>query len=283
MSDPEPNFSDKLEEILKRIRKATSHKSIRLTNRGNSAIFAALSIAKRVNSRPYILIPDQGGWLSYRKYPQYFNFAVKEVQTEYGVIDIEQLEEHTKTASALIINSFAGYFAEQPLKAIAKICHKNGCMLIEDATSAFGDKNLCNGKYSDIIVGSFGQGSSVNFKYGGFLSTAKPEHADASRDALSLVKVHESFYREILPYLNNKRLLKILFAADSLKKQLEAFEVLHRGRRGLDVVVKFSPDIVSFCQQKKLPYTLCPDYNRVNEKALCIEVKDLPFEETRKE
>lgn len=273
------DFNEKIEEALKRIKKHTNHKHVRITDRGNSAIFAALSIAKKVNQRPFLLIPDQGGWLSYRKYPQYFNLTPKELATDYGVIDLSQLDEQTKTASALLISSFAGYFAEQPVKQIAKICHKNDCLLIEDITGAFGDEKLCNGNYSDIIVGSFGQGSVVNYGYGGFLSTAEPELADAAKDALSLVRVHESLYKGILPYLNNKRLQKILFAADSLKKELKDFDVLHRGKRGLNVVVKFSPDIVSFAQLKKLPYTLCPDYNRVNEKALCIEVKDLPFQE----
>lgn len=275
------DFNERVEEVLKRIKKPTNHKHVRLTDRGNSAIFASLSIVKKTNPRPFLLIPDQGGWLSYRKYPQYFNLTVKEVQTDYGVIDIDKLEEHTKTASALLVSSFAGYFAEQPMKQLAKICHRNECLLIEDVTASFGDKKLCNGKYSDILVASFGQGSSVNFGYGGFLSTAKPEMADAAKDALSLFRVHESFYKDILPYLNNKRLEKVLAAAESLKKELQRFDIIHREKRGLNVVVKFTPDIVSYSQTKKLPYTLCPDYNRVNEKALCIEVKDLFHADTK--
>jgi dTDP-4-amino-4,6-dideoxygalactose transaminase len=269
----EDNF--KIDDVIKRLRKYTNHKHIRITERGNSAIFVALAIAKKVNPRTHLLIPDQGGWYSYKKYPQFFNFTTKEIKTDYGVIDLEYLKENIENSSAFIFTSFAGYFAEQPLKQIAKICKKNDCLVIEDASGAVGDSKLCNGKYSDIIVGSFGRWKPINYGYGGFISVNKPEYYDRVKEALSMIKVHPVFYKEILPFLNNKKLKKILAKAETIKKDLKKFEVLHKDKRGLNVVVKFNPDVVEYCQKNNLPYILCPNYIRVNEKAISIEVKRL--------
>ncbi|RLJ01996.1 MAG: hypothetical protein DRP08_04945 [Candidatus Aenigmatarchaeota archaeon] len=266
------------EKVIKKLRKLTKHKHIRVTDRGNSAIFTALLIAKRANPRQTLLIPDQGGWISYKKYPPFFDFKIKEVKTDYGVIDLDNLKELSKDASAIIFTSFAGYFAEQPLKEIAKICHKNNCLVIEDASGAIGDRKLCNGKYSDIIVGSFGKWKPINFGYGGFISTSNSEFFDKAKEAFSLLKVCDNFYKDILPYLNNKRLKKIMSKAEKVKKELKNdFEILHKDKRGLNVVVKFNPDIIEYCQNKNYPYILCPNYIRVNERAVSIELKRLDF------
>lgn len=269
-------------KLIRRLQKFTRHKNIMFTDRCNSAIFIAMQIAKRVNPRQSILIPDQGGWLSYKKYPKFFNFNIREIKTDYGIIDLEDLEEQSKNASALIFTSFAGYFAEQPLKKIAKVCHENNCMVIEDASGAIGHPKLCNGKYSDIIVGSFGHWKPIDYGYGGFISTKDPKAFSYAREAISMVKVHPIFYDDIYKELKDKKLKLIMHLAEKVKKDLKKFDIIHRNKKGLNVVAKFDPKVIDYCTKKNYPYMLCPNYIRVNEKAISIELKRLTMEQLEK-
>lgn len=273
MEDVE-NLSKKIDE---KIKKLCRHGYVHLTDRGNSAIFLAMHIAKNINPRQDILIPDQGGWFSYKGYPQFFGFHIVEVKTDYGVIDIKDLKKKAKHASAFIFSSFAGYFAEQPLRKIKTICKKTGCLVIEDASGAIGDTKLCNGKYSDIIVGSFGKWKPVECGYGGWISMNNKGFFDVGKEALSITKVHPQFYTEIGDALKKNKIKKLLALQTKVKQELKDFEVLHRDSRGLNVVVKFDPKVLEYCQEKGYPYVLCPSYIRVHEKAISIELKRLTF------
>lgn len=271
MEDVE-KLSQKLDHKL---RKLCRHEYIHITDRGNSAIFIAMHIAKKMNPRPDILIPDQGGWFSYKGYPPFFNLNVVEVKTDYGIIDLKDLRKKAKTASAIILTSFAGYFAEQPIRKVKTVCKKAGCLVIEDATGAIGDSKLCNGKYSDIIVGSFGKWKPVECGYGGWISMNSKEFFDSARESLSITKVHPRFYKEIEKPLRKNKLKKLLALANKVKEDLSDFEILHKDKRGINVVVKFDPKILQYCQEKSYPYVLCPNYIRVNERAISIELKRL--------
>lgn len=273
---------DKVKEVIKKLKKLTHHKYIRITDCGNSAIFIALQIAKKVNSRPYLLIPDQGGWISFKRYPSFFNFKIKEIKTNYGLIDLEDLKEKVKDASAFIVTSFAGYFAEQPIKEISKICKKHKCLLIEDASGAVGDINLCKGKYSDIILGSFGKWKPINYGYGGFISTSDPKYFSYAKESFSMIKVHPEFYPGILSHLNTKRLNALLELSSKIKDELKDYDIIHKDKRGPNVVVKFNPGVVEYCKKNNYPYILCPNYIRVNEKAISIELKRLELNEIEK-
>ncbi len=264
-------------KVDEKLRKLTRHQYIHLTDRCNSAIFMAMYIAKKVNPRADILIPDQGGWYSYKTYPQFFGLNVVEVKTDYGVIDLKDLKKKAKNASAFIFSSFAGYFAEQPLRKIHTICKKNGCLVIEDASGSIGDSKLCNGKYSDIIVGSFGKWKPVECGYGGWISTSKKEYFEVAKEPMSITKVHPKFYKEIVKCLRKNKLKKLLSLQNVVKQELKDFEVIHRDYRGLNVVAKFDPLILKYCMDHNYPYVLCPSYIRVNEKAICIELKRLNF------
>ncbi len=261
--------------IDQKLRKLTHHDSVHLTDRGNSAIFLAMHIARKTNPKSDILIPDQGGWFSYKGYPQFFGFNIVEVKTDYGVIDLHDLKRKAENASAFIFSSFAGYFAEQPLRKISTTCRKAGCLLIEDASGAIGDTKLCNGKYSDIIVGSFGKWKPVDCGYGGWISMKKKEYFEAAKDAMSITKVHPQFYSEIGDALKKNKLKKLLALQTRVKQDLKDFDVLHREKRGVNVVVKFDAQVLVYCHEKNYPYVLCPNYIRVNEKAISIELKRL--------
>ena len=263
------------EQVIQKLKGITKHNAVRITNRGNASIFIAMAIAQKVNPQPFFLIPDQGGWISFRTYPKILNLDVKEIPTNRGILNLKALEEGTKKASALIMTSFAGYFAEQPLKEISEICKKNKCLLIEDATGSIGDKTLCNGDLSDIIVGSFGRWKPVNLGYGGFISVRNKELFEQAKEPLSLVKVPDSIYDELLPLLNNKRLEKLLKLQEKVKKELKGVEIFHKDKRGLNVVTEYSEKVLDYCTKKNYPYVLCPTYARVNEKAISIELKRL--------
>ncbi|MBU4501759.1 MAG: DegT/DnrJ/EryC1/StrS family aminotransferase [Nanoarchaeota archaeon] len=265
------------EEVLKKLSKFTKHKHVRITDRGNSAIFVAMAMVKKLNPKPFILIPDQGGWISFRTYPRLLDFDIKEIRTDKGILNLKTLKEGTKNASALIMTSFAGYFADQPLKKIAKICKKNDCLLIEDASGAIGDKSLCDGKRSDIIVGSFGRWKPVNLGYGGFISVRERNFFDQAKEAFSMIKVHNNIYDELYPLLNTKRLKALFDLQKKVKEELKSknIKIFHEAKRGLNVVTEYSSEVLKYCAEKKYQYVLCPTYIRLNEKAVSIELKRL--------
>lgn len=263
------------EKVIGMLKKYTRHDHIRITDRGNSAIFTAMYIAKKMNPKKYFLIPDQGGWVSYRTYPKMLDFPIREVPTDRGILKIDKLRKLAKKGSALIVPSFAGYFAEQPMEEIAKVCQEKKCLLIEDACGSIGDYKLCDGNISDMIIGSFGRWKPINLGYGGFISTNKKEYFENAKEPLSLIKVHNKIYEELLPLMNTKRLYRLMKLAEKVKKELSKYEIFHKDKRGLNVVTEYKEEILKYCEEKKYQYVLCPTYIRVNEKAISIELKRL--------
>ena len=269
------------ENILKRIRVFTRHDYVKLTNSGNSAIFLAFHIAKK-NGKKTILIPDQGGWLTYKTFPEMLGLGIKEVKTVYGVIDLKDLRRKANKKSALIIASIAGYMVEQPLKDISRICKQTGCLFIEDAAGAIGHKELCNGHYSDIIVGSFGKWKPVDLEYGGFVSTNNKRLLDVDPELFMMFKFHERFCKELLERLDKveERTAFLRNTCEKIKRELKEFDIIHREGRGLVVVVRFRDDsdkqkLIKYCKQNNYEYTMCPRYIRVLDNAISIEVKRL--------
>jgi dTDP-4-amino-4,6-dideoxygalactose transaminase len=282
-SEQHPDDERKKQEALKLLSSHTKHKQVRLVQRGNAAIFCALVIAKKTNPRRYVLIPDQGGWLSFKTYPQILGFDIRTVKTDRGVVDLSDLDNKAKDAAALLVTSFAGYSAEQPMKEISSVCRKNGCILIEDASGAVGDEKLCDGTLSDIIVGSFGRWKPVNAGYGGFMSAAKKEHIEAAAEILSTTN-HYPEYDALLAKLKQapSRISSMIKLAEKVKKELsEHFpgtSILHRNLRGLNVIALCPTDsdkknIKAYCDRKGYEYVKCPNYTRVEEDAISIELK----------
>ena len=105
-----------MDKVIKKLKELTRHSSVKILNSGNAAIFAAAYIISRACEKKLVLVPDQGGWMSFSTYPLIFGLNVKEIKTDKGVIDLKDLEENAKEAGALFVTSFAGYYAEQPMK-----------------------------------------------------------------------------------------------------------------------------------------------------------------------
>jgi glycine/serine hydroxymethyltransferase len=236
-----------------------------------------------VNPKPFILVPDQGGWISFKTYPKILGFDFKTVKTDRGLIDLIDLEKKAESGAALLVTSFAGYFAEQPMKYISQICRKCKCLLIEDASGSVGDTVLCNGEYSDIIVGSFGKWKPINAEYGGFISAADKEYLDSAHDIFSATN-HYPSYDVLLGKLEkaDKRLKEMLKDAEKVKEELAKrfpdVRIIHKELRGLNVMVKYmteseKKDIILFCKDKGYDYVECPKYIRLEEEAISIELK----------
>lgn len=149
----------KATDLLKEI---TGHTYIHITESGDSAIYKAFEVVKALGIET-ILIPDQGGWFSYKKYPNKLNLEIKELKTDFGLVDFDELKKEKDCA--FILTTFAGYFAEQDTKKISEICEKNNILFIEDITGAIGYKK----PFGKIAVCSFAEWKPINFGKGGFI------------------------------------------------------------------------------------------------------------------
>ena len=239
------------------------HKHIYLTSRGNAAIEKALEQFPKGD----LLIADQGGWMSYRKIAKKLGFDAVELKTDLGVIDLEDLRQRVNDASAVLYQNPAGYFAEQPVKEIYEIAKGK---VILDVSGCLG-KNF--GDYADVIIGSFGRWKIADLGTGGFISSNKElkieENFEGGLDKLSekLSKVKE-------------RLQDLYSKCRQIKEDLKKFTILHKDKKGVNVIVAFSNDeerseILKYCQTNNYEWTECPREIRVNVPAISIEVKRL--------
>ena len=80
-------------QVLEKLREFTKHNNILITNRGNQSILLALHLVKKNTDKNTILIPNQGGWLTFKTYPKILGFNIKEVKTDSGIIDLKDLKE----------------------------------------------------------------------------------------------------------------------------------------------------------------------------------------------
>ena len=100
-----------MQEILEKLKGLTGKQFIQLTERGNKAINIALDLAERLE-KTTILIPDQGGWIYYKKAPKKFNLEIKEEKTDKGLIDLEDLEKQVREFSRLRAQKVSFEYAE---------------------------------------------------------------------------------------------------------------------------------------------------------------------------
>ncbi|HII72386.1 TPA: hypothetical protein HA265_06545, partial [Candidatus Woesearchaeota archaeon] len=182
-----------------------------------------------------------------------------------------------------------GYFAEQSIHYIHNICKEKKCLLIEDASGALGDRELCDGEHADMIVGSFGRWKVADAGYGGFISGRK-ELIDEGKEAFSLTTFHPRDETVVKKLEEAPERLKALLALQAeVKEELEKMElnVVHKDLRGLNVVVRFTSEaekemIIDHCKEKGYEYVTCPNYIRLEEDAISIELKRLQVSNGKK-
>jgi hypothetical protein len=252
---------------MKELKKFVNKKHIFLVNRGNSAIKLSLKALKEFGFES-VMIPDQGGWLTYRQYPKKLSFRVENIKTEHGLIKTNNLG-----GDVLLYQSLAGYFAEQDLD---KIRNNFSGTIVLDICNLGERKNWP----ADILVGSFGRWKAVNLEYGGFIATDSDEIA--SKIDISGYEFNEKKKEQLKNKLDNlpERLDFLYSLAEKVKKDLSDFDIIHRNKKGFNVIVKFNNlqeknKIIEYCNKQGYPYTLCPRYIRVKDDAVSIELKRL--------
>lgn len=251
-----------MQHILKT---SVNKKNVTLTESGDHAIKSVLIAIKRQK----ILIQDQGGWLTYRDYAKKEKLTIVELKTDYGILDLGDLERNADEKSALLVNSLTGYCAEQPMNEIQEICTRKKCLLINDASGSIGTENA---KIGDVILCSFGKDKPVNLHYGGFIATDMPTLFDGYFDDRKTKELEKE-----LEKLKDK-LRQWNETTNKIKKELECFDIIHRNKNGINVIVKFKNDkekqqLINYCNKNNYAHTLCPRYTRVIENAISIEVK----------
>ena len=266
-------------KVKNKILNLTGHSNVEITIRGNTAIAAALSVFAEGD---IILIPEEGGWLSYKTLPKKQGLQEIEVKCNDAVIDLIDLQDKLLKLkpSAFLYENPGGYFAEQNAEEIYRICKENHCLVIMDVSGCIGT-SLCKGDYADIIVGSFGEWKLIEAHVGGFVSSNNLNLLNK----MNLIKLS-----------NNEDLKKINQKIDELPERIKSLltirkkviadlssngfsnNIIHPTGLGFVVVVAFSNEaekekLVSYCKENILEWTECPRYIRVNRKAISIEIK----------
>lgn len=178
------------------------------------------------------------------------------------------------------------------MKSISKYCKDNNILLIEDASAGICDSKgkLGNGKYSDIILASTGSPKIINVGSGGFITTNKPEVFEKTKLTQKITKTNEIISAGIYTELNftKDNLKKTMKGTKYLKDNLE--NVIHKDKRGVNVIIKDNnPKKLAYNLKKELIIdynsfiTKCPNYNRVKEKAVAIEIKNLEVTSLKKD
>ncbi|MBD3163664.1 hypothetical protein GF323_00520 [Candidatus Woesearchaeota archaeon] len=252
----------------------TGKRYIYLTPRGNKSVLLALKIAKAMDKKK-VIIQDQGGWITYLQYPQKLKMQLIKLKTDFGIIEPNELSKHLDSESVLLVNSLSGYFAEQPVGLLNAMCRQKNALLINDASGSIGTETA---KFGDIIIGSFGEDKPVSLEYGGFIAFDDKEYSKAGvEDEFDRSRIKKlSFRLQSLP----ERLRLFEKHHNRIKKDLEDMEIMHKEKRGINVIIKFnSPNererIINYCRKNSYQYTECPRYIRVNADAISIEVKRL--------
>ncbi|MBW2992873.1 hypothetical protein KY345_06680 [Candidatus Woesearchaeota archaeon] len=267
------------EKAIERLQKLSGHRFIELTSKGDTAIFAALYCARKIMGLGKVLIPSEGGWLTYPKYPKMLQMDVELVKTVHGKIDLEDLKSKVDEAKIFLYQDYGGYFVKNDVEKIYEIC-KGKCIVILDITASLGADDFSS--FCDIALSSFGRWKPVNLRYGGFLSTNRKIIFEKPKEIFNTTSFDESKYEGLLERLDllKERQQKIRKECEKIKKELKNFNILHKESPSLVVVVGFKDDsekekIIKYCKNNNYEYTICPRYIRVNEDAVSIEVKRL--------
>lgn len=291
-SGENPYLNDKDNSFEKnaqnKVKKLTGHEYCKITNSGNNSIFIALSAIKGP-----VILPDQGGWNGFKQIAKYLNKEIITLKTDLGLINTDYLDDlDIPNDSALIFTSFAGYSANQDTKSISKYCKSNGIISIEDASAGIGDEKqeLGNGKLSDIIIASTGSPKIINVGSGGFISSNNQEVFENTKLPQKLSKTNEIICSGIDKELDfvKSNLSQTINATKVLKKHVN--NTFHASKRGVNVIIQHDkPKDIIWKVKKELPInhhnfiTKCPNYNRLKEKGIVIEVKNLDYSSLKKE
>ncbi|TKJ17855.1 hypothetical protein CEE44_05030 [Candidatus Woesearchaeota archaeon B3_Woes] len=287
------DFKNKIKSLLKDL---THKKNIIITRRGNASILEIIKLAKNLKKEK-VLIQDQGGWITYKQYANKLGLMCIEIKTDYGLTNLEDLEKKADGKSIFIVNSLTGYYADEKMDKILKICNKKHCLLINDVSGSIGLKLA---KYGDIMLSSFNQWKPINLGLGGFIAFDQkiPSNYELVPETQKLVQKFfdiKEYFNEFEEYEFKERDLKKLYQKikdinkrhkfftkkhNQIKQDLKKHQIIHPKKKGINVIIKYNNEeeknkIIKYCEDNKLEYTECPRYIRVDEQAISIEVKRL--------
>jgi aspartate aminotransferase-like enzyme len=262
----------------KALSNSTGHKKAAIVESGGQAISLVLSAIW--NS---VLLPDQGIWGGTLKLCNELGIRTNSLTTELGLIDPGMLEKafEENCPKALLITSFAGYIAEQNLEWISQICRQHDVLLIEDASSAIGDKKLGKGKHADVIVASTREPKLLNLFSGGFITTSDENIMDKVTKLNSFsadLTVCAGIYEELRHA--QETIDKLTEISNRLKEKVES--VVHRKHRGICVgALHKNPKKVAkearrqnlITRSGRALLSTCPRYDRFLDEGVVVELK----------
>ena len=274
------------ESCINKIKKLTKKDNVKITSSGNNSIFIALASVDGD-----IIIPDQGAWHGFKQIAKFLNKNILILKTDDGIINTDYLNEmDIKDSSALIFTSFAGYSAEQDIESINDYCLEKNILTIEDASAGIGDNQNRLGKHSDIILASTGSPKMINVGMGGFIASNNDEIFKKTSLPQKLSKTSKIVCSGIdneLDYVK-KNLEVTLNATKYIKKHID--NAIHTSKRGVNVIIPHNDAKNKCWNLKKILttdksgiITTCPNYNRVKQKAICVEIKNLDYSYLKKE
>jgi hypothetical protein len=288
--------SEVIVKIKEELRKLTGKKNILITRRGNASVEEVIKISKKLG-REKVLIQDQGGWITYKQYAHKHGLMCIELKTDYGLTDLEDLEKKADGKSVFIVNSLTGYHAHEDMQKISEICEKKHCILVNDISGSIG---LDIAKIGNIMICSFNHWKPIDLGLAGFIAfddqlpsnyELVPEQQTFAQKFFDLIDYFKEFQEYELKERDQQKLIQKIIAVNErndffskkqaqIKKDLKEFNILHPKSNGINVIVKYNNEkeknaIIKYCNENKLEYTECPRYIRVNEQAICIEVKRL--------
>ncbi|MBI4919107.1 DegT/DnrJ/EryC1/StrS aminotransferase family protein [archaeon] len=263
-------------DVFDKIKEITGKKYIKLDKSGDHAIKRIIALCV-LFGKDRLLIQDQGGWLTYKSFARRNGLMVVEVKTDYGVIDLADFENKLTPNCAVLINSLAGYFAEQPIEKIFELCQSKQCLLINDISGSVGTKN---GMIGNILICSTGTYKPINLGYGGFIATNDEDLFNKIVNNVFDEKKLPGLEREVDRLEARKKNFRKI--STQIKEDLKDMNILHREDKGINVVIKYDNQeqkerIINYCKEKNYPFTECPRYIRVLDTAISIEVKRLPL------
>ena len=163
-------------------------------------------------------------------------------------------------------------------------------LTIEDASAGIGDNKNKLGRHSDIILASTGSPKIINVGQGGFIASNNEEIFKQSSLPQKLSKTSQIVCAGIDSELDNvgKKLEDTVNATDYIKKHIDS--ALHKDKRGINVIIPHDDaKSIGWNLKKTLTtdksgfITTCPNYNRIKQKAIAVEIKNLDYECLKKE
>ncbi len=226
-----------------------------------------------------VLIPDSGGWFSYQKLPLKHGLEIIPIATTDSLIDPAQLSGIIRAKDIVLINAYGGYFVREPLEEIFALCKKAGAFFINDACACIGTPDAAIGDY---IVCSTRYDKPLATGFGGFLATTEPiPELTHSPITISRMPNYYTALAAAIATLAEKREAYQKTRA-KIMHDLSAYNILHPHAIGINVTIAYStPDekaaIHAYCAQNNLDTVDCPNYIKVMQNAVSIEVKRITF------